>query len=310
MSELSKNVTGEWIKATAAFGHTPQRVPVQMYVEGDDDVEFWKEAVKPYQSKFDIRVITNQAAKAAEQQKAGNGKAVLLSMDGLCEEKVVAVDADYDMLIDRYSPFTEMVRSNPFVVNTTWYSVENILMQKTEYVSLLENFSLASIEMFAYYLVSISSKVETRPAKHFGELLSKYGVEKCANINNFEDFSNAYHTELQIELESYKDDIEQEKQRLIDMGYASSEIWKLSRGHNLWDMIVKPQIVNDYDNRITQKIQEQRESGMKVDKVKAMNGLGITISVRDFVHQEFYYGDMTTVTVPAMTRAKLNEMFQ
>lgn len=309
MSELGKNVTGQWIKATAAFGHTPHRVPVQMYVEGDDDVEFWKDAVEPYQSKYEIRVITNQAAKAAEQQEAGNGKTILLSMDGLCKEKVVAVDADFDVLIDCYSTHTEMVRSNPFVVNTTWYSVENILMQKTEHVSLLESFSLALNELFAYYLVTISSKVETRPAKHFGELLSRYGVERCANINKFDDFSSAYHTELQEVLETHKEDVEQEKRRLNDLGYTSSEIWKLSRGHNLWDMIVKPQIVNDYDNKITQKIQEQRVSGEKVDKIKAMNELGITTSVRDFVHHEFYYGNMAAVIVPAPTRTKLDSMF-
>lgn len=309
MSELSKNVTGQWIKATAAFGHTPERVPVQMYVEGDDDVVFWKEAVKPYQSKCEIRVITNQAAKAAEQQEAGNGKAILLSMDGLCKEKVVAVDADFDLLVDHYSLYTDMVRNNPFVVNTTWYSVENILMQKTKYISLLENFSLASDELFAYYLVTITSKVETRPAKHFGEILSRYGVERCANINNFEAFNSAYHVDFQEVLTTHKEDVEQEKQKLKDFGYTSSEIWKLSRGHNLWDMIVKPQIVNDYNNKITQKVQEQRESGVNVDKVKAMNDLGITTSVRDFVHHDFYYGDMSTATVPAPTRAKLDSMF-
>lgn len=99
MSELSKNVTSKWIKATAVFGHTPSKIPVQMYVEGDDDVMFWKEAVKPYQTKYDIKVVTNKAVNPDE----GNGKSKLLSMEGLCKEKVVAVDADFDLIIDNYS---------------------------------------------------------------------------------------------------------------------------------------------------------------------------------------------------------------
>ena len=40
----------------------------------------------------------------------GNGKSKLLSMEGLCKEKVVAVDADFDLIIDNYSTYTDMVK--------------------------------------------------------------------------------------------------------------------------------------------------------------------------------------------------------
>ena len=125
MSELGKNVSGDWIRATAYFGHTPHLVPVLLFVEGDDDVPLWTEAVKPYRSKYDIRVVTNKAVNPTEE----NGKTKLLTMDGLCSNKLVAVDADYDLLVDNYSDYTNDVRTGQFVVNTTWYSVENILLQ-------------------------------------------------------------------------------------------------------------------------------------------------------------------------------------
>lgn len=58
MSELGMNVSGDWIRATAYFSHTPQLIPILLFVEGDDDVPLWTEAVKPYMSKYDIKVVS------------------------------------------------------------------------------------------------------------------------------------------------------------------------------------------------------------------------------------------------------------
>ena len=300
MSELSKNVTSEWIKATAVFGHTPLRIPVQMYVEGDDDIMFWKEAVKPYQTKYDINVVTNKAVNPEQ----GNGKSMLLSMEGLGKEKVVAVDADFDLIVDEYSTYTNMVRNSPFVVNTTWHSVENILLQKTDYISLVELFSMASWELYTYYLATVVAKEEPRPIKHYGEMLSQFGVQKCACQKNYTKFETAYKEELNNEIEKYKEASAQIKEKLIQLGYNETNIWKVTRGHYLWDMIVKPQFVAGVVNKINQGIQGNPKS---IGQVK--NSMGITKDVRSYADEWFYNNDMNNINVPTETRAKLNSMF-
>ena len=300
MSELSKNVTSKWIKATAVFGHTPSKIPVQMYVEGDDDVMFWKEAVKPYQTKYDIKVVTNKAVNPDE----GNGKSKLLSMEGLCKEKVVAVDADFDLIIDNYSTYTDMVRNSSFVVNTTWHSVENILLQKTDYISLVELFSMASWELYTYYLATVVAKKEPRPIKHYGEMLSQFGVQKCACQKNYTKFETTYKAELNNAIESYKEVSAQIKEKLVQLGYNETNIWKVTRGHYLWDMIVKPQFVAGVVNKINQGIQGNPKS---VGQVK--NSMGITKDVRSYADEWFYNNDMNNINVPTETRAKLNSMF-
>ena len=300
MSELSKNVTSKWIKATAVFGHTPSKIPVQMYVEGDDDVMFWKEAVKPYQTKYDIKVVTNKAVNPDE----GNGKSKLLSMEGLCKEKVVAVDADFDLIIDNYSTYTDMVRNSSFVVNTTWHSVENILLQKTDYISLVELFSMASWELYTYYLATVVAKKEPRPIKHYGEMLSQFGVQKCACQKNYTKFETTYKAELNNAIESYKEVSAQIKEKLVQLGYNETNIWKVTRGHYLWDMIVKPQCVAGVVNKINQGIQGNPKS---VGQVK--NSMGITKDVRSYADEWFYNNDMNNINVPTETRAKLNSMF-
>ena len=300
MSELSKNVTSEWIKATAVFGHTPSKIPVQMYVEGDDDVMFWKEAVKPYQTKYDINVVTNKAVNPEQ----GNGKSMLLSMEGLGKEKVVAVDADFDLIVDEYSTYTNMVRNSPFVVNTTWHSVENILLQKTDYISLVELFSMASWELYTYYLATVVAKEEPRPIKHYGEMLSQFGVQKCACQKNYTKFETAYKAELNNAIESHKEVSAQIKEKLVQLGYNETNIWKVTRGHYLWDMIVKPQFVAGVVNKINQGIQGNPKS---IGQVK--NSMGITKDVRSYADEWFYNNDMNNINVPTETRAKLNSMF-
>ena len=160
-------------------------IPVLLFVEGEDDVPMWTEAVKPYRSKYDIRVVTNKAVNPEEE----NGKTKLLTMHGLCCNKLVAVDADYDLLVDNYSNYTNDVRAGQFVVNTTWYSVENILFQKTDKIPLLESFSSAAYDMFIHHIAKIVNGTEKSPVKNFGKMLVQLNVQ-----NDFEQIiDDRYH---------------------------------------------------------------------------------------------------------------------
>lgn len=305
MNELGENVSGDWIRATAYFGHTPQLVPVLLFVEGDDDVPMWTEAVKPYRSKYDIRVVTNKAVNPAE----GDGKTKLLTMDGLCANKLVAVDADYDLLVDNYSDYTNYVRTGQFVVNTTWYSVENILLQKTDKIPLLESFSSATHDMFTHHIAMIANGDETNPIKNFGKMLNELNVQRYAVMGEFNSIKSEYHSQHSENMVLNKEVIDNIKSKLAGLGYTESNVWKLMRGHNLWDTIVKPLIINELNKKVSEGIEEQRKEGKPVNKVKVMNDLGIMDSVREYVEHEFYYGDMSSIEIPEPTREKLNILF-
>lgn len=305
MSDLGKNVSGDWIRATAFFGHTPQLIPVLLFVEGDDDVPMWTEAVKPYGSKYDIRVETNKAVNPAE----GNGKTTLLNMDGLCRNKLVAVDADYDLLVDSYSDYTNDVRTGQFVVNTTWYSVENILLQKTDKIPLLESFSSAAHDMFTHHIAMIVNGGEKNLIKNFGKMLNQLHVQRYAVMGEFNSIKSEYHSQHNENMVLNKEVIDNIKSKLAGLGYTEFNVWKLMRGHNLWDTIVKPLIINKLNKKVSEGIEEQRKEGKPVNKVKVMNDLGIMDSVREYVEHEFYYGDMSSIEMPEPTREKLDMLF-
>lgn len=296
MSELKKNVTSSWIKAASRFGHTPQKPIVMFYVEGDDDIPFWEEAVKLYYEKYNIQVRTNKAINPEQ----GNGKAILMRMEGLGPNKVVAVDADFDLIIDGYSDYTNMVRSAPYVVNTTWYSVENILMQKTQSVSLLEAFSIVFKNLFIDFLKNVKLGVEKQPTIGFGKLLQSKNIQKLANNGDFSSISDDVVKDRQ------NDAI---KNKLADMGYEEANLWKLMRGHNLWNTIVKP----IEEKLLNQKIKEQVETFSIKEKGgarnKVMEQLGITCSVKDYIENSFYNKDLHLIQLPNATRDKLNQIF-
>lgn len=298
MSDLRNNVTSDWIRATGFFGHTPHRISVSLFVEGDDDVPLWTEAVKPYQGRYDIRVTTNKMVNPDE----GNGKAVLLSMQGLGTSKVVAVDADYDLLIDNYSANTELVRTGEFVVNTTWYSLENILMQKTHSIPLLESFSESSIGWFMDYLQKVSESIYNSPARKFGEILANLNIQKLAASGDFSALKGVYSNEGITNMETIGN-------RLSEMDCAGRNLWKVMRGHNLWNTIVKPDEERLINERIKEITDQQVAEGNPFDRIAAMNQLGIYTRVKDFVEVEFYNNNLDGISIPAETRSKLDSLF-
>lgn len=294
MSDLSENVTGDWINATAFFGRDPSRIRVQMYVEGDNDVMFWQEAVKPYQRKYDISVVTNKSVNP----NGGNGKDVLLSMKGLCRNKVIAVDADFDLILD-ISPNHKRVRSDPFVVNTTWYSVENVLLQNMGCMSVLEGFSEATWDLFLYYLCLMKVKNEI-VAKEYRETLQKYNINKKVNSGIFDDFVKSYRKNrgLSQGIEIYKHNSAIYKSVLKQLGCDKKNVWRLTNGHTLWNMVLRPFMIARIRRKKQRTILKCLKSGNLACKSQ-INNKQVDCLLYNY----------SGITVPAATRFKLDTMF-
>lgn len=305
MSDLSNSVDSAFIRATALFSPTPHKIQVMFYVEGDDDIPFWSEALKPYQEKYNINVQTNQAVN---NSNGGNGKAVLLAMSGLGENKKVAVDADYDLLIDNYSDYTDIVRENDYVVNTTWYSIENVLLQKTHCVQLLEEFSEQTSEFFACLMVRIMCGEIEAPTTFWGECLTECNIQKMASLSDFKGLRDILQERWKTEFEKHNEKIAQIKNNLHERGYSSRDMWKLMRGHNLWNMIVKPMEVKKLSDKISQCVKEAAKKG-KPDKPAIMNSMGVYYPVKQHVERLFYRKDLSSVILPIETQSKLKMMF-
>lgn len=143
MAGLQDYLNSEYIQRLKSFAKDRTRNYVSVYVEGEEDIAFWIHALNQLgnQTKFQFTVTTNK--KAALGGGATNGKAELLKMENLGPNKIVCVDADFDLLIDDYSAYTQEVRGNAYVIHTTYYSIENILSSKEFYPFLSQRLKIS-----------------------------------------------------------------------------------------------------------------------------------------------------------------------
>lgn len=96
---------------------------VKVYVEGYDDVAFWRGVFDDYENdrlKFEISV--------PPREDLAKGKRVLLEMIPRSgQDLILCVDSDFDYLFNGYNDQSKLVNNSPFLFHTYAYATENFL---------------------------------------------------------------------------------------------------------------------------------------------------------------------------------------
>lgn len=100
-----------------------------------DDVPFWQKMFECVSDKY-LRIHVHSIRTAPKQYRTdgdmltATGKNGLMQIDEatLGTNKMIAVDADYDLVIDDYHEYTNRIRNGKYVIHTSYYSVENHLL--------------------------------------------------------------------------------------------------------------------------------------------------------------------------------------
>ena len=125
--DLKEYITKDYIYNTKFFREQNTLIPVKVLVEGDDDIEFWKKVLSKY-NKYNFSIATNKVIDSKGTITLHNGKDALMKWTSqLCENFIICVDADYDLVIDNYHSYTNILRDNKYIINTAYYSIENVL---------------------------------------------------------------------------------------------------------------------------------------------------------------------------------------
>ena len=133
--KTTPRLTSKYLEKSAYF-RTERKSKLLVLVEDQDDVPFWERMFKCVsQEYYQVCVSTLKSASAfglAQLDAQGKplvatGKDALMKVQQLGKYKVVAVDADYDLLID-YHPYSDRVRTDTYVIHTEYYSIENHLL--------------------------------------------------------------------------------------------------------------------------------------------------------------------------------------
>jgi hypothetical protein len=108
----------------------PARLPlakgerlVKVYVEGYDDVAFWRGIF----NDFETEQLTFEVAVPPRSDLA-KGKKVVMNMVGQSSpEMLLCVDSDFDYLFDGHTPQSQAMLAAPYLFHTYTYSTENYL---------------------------------------------------------------------------------------------------------------------------------------------------------------------------------------
>lgn len=106
-----------------ALPRDPRKRCIKVYVEGYEDVSFWRGIFDEYESErltFEIGV--------PPREDLAKGKKVLLNMlPDSSPNCLLCVDSDFDYVFGRHSEQAQLVTSSPYMFHTYAYATENFL---------------------------------------------------------------------------------------------------------------------------------------------------------------------------------------
>jgi len=182
MKRLRDYLDSEYVKLTRPFSKDKSKEQILVYVEGDSDIPFWEFVLGKY-TDFRVNVTTYKipAQKENEKDREVKGKDYLMKVSGLGKNKMVCVDADFDLLVTN-NKYHQKLTSDKYVVNTIYYAKENILASpdrlekiannhrstptSVDYFAMLKDFSIA-IEPAMYLLLASTKEYNNKVAKDY-----------------------------------------------------------------------------------------------------------------------------------------------
>lgn len=120
---LQDHLSSGYIESANKLRSKRMKKRIVAYVESYDDVFFWRSILKKFENDeyyFEVMLPSRTSLSRGK-------KSALMNMlgPGLGEYMIACVDADYDWLLQGATEMSRTVCSNPYVIHTYAYAIEN-----------------------------------------------------------------------------------------------------------------------------------------------------------------------------------------
>ena len=120
---LQDQLSSGYIESANKLRSKKSKKRIVAYVESYDDVFFWRSILKKFENDeyyFEVMLPSRTSLSRGK-------KSALMNMlgPGLGEYMIACVDADYDWLLQGATEMSKTVCSNPYVIHTYAYAIEN-----------------------------------------------------------------------------------------------------------------------------------------------------------------------------------------
>ena len=121
---LRDNISSEYFAAANKLNGQNGRKKIVAYVEAYDDIYFWRTILKDFETKncyFEVMLPSKVSLNKGK-------KAVLMNLisNGIGENMIACVDADYDYLLQNTTDISQKINTSPYVFHTYAYAIENL----------------------------------------------------------------------------------------------------------------------------------------------------------------------------------------
>lgn len=288
MSKLVKNLNSDYIaKARAIAGRRERgRRVVHAFVEGYEDIAFWRSVLTEFESdtlRFEIGVPS--------RDDLAKGKKVLLSMaEGCGKEMILCMDSDFDYLFGNANAQSSTVNNNKYIFHTYVYAIENYYcyppslrpacVRATNNDSFLFDFETFMAEyseivypLFVWYVYSAySGKVNMLPLNDFRSAVS---INFLVVENNGRDTLEWVRRNCERKLKGveakhkrHKEAVANFEKRLLEKGVTKRNVFLFMHGHTLFDNVVSV---------MTDTVCELLKL-MTIENIRSSSRVGVTLS--------------------------------
>ncbi|MDE6554181.1 MAG: DUF4435 domain-containing protein [Muribaculaceae bacterium] len=261
-TSLVQGASSAYINAQNALRSKRELPEIYVYVEGMDDVAFWKECLRLFCLNFNFKVT--QLRKPDNSIAEGKYHLIeCIGIDSLGPNKYVAVDADYDWIIDNYKPssttssISNIIRNNPYILHTFLYSIENYkchplcvaaMMDKIsgtadeeEILKYFSSFSKAMANLFLIHIVSTDKCDGVYCIKDFRHDIATLTVD--ISSMELDERSHLHINQRESDLmdysKKYRRYIQYYREKLMAFGFDESRYYLLMQGHIIENIVVK-----------------------------------------------------------------------
>ena len=257
------------------------REQVQVFVEGYEDVAFWRGIFDHFDNpylRFEISV--------PNREDLPKGKKVLMSMIPHSNEHLLlCVDSDFDYLFGNNTEQSEMINSSPYMFHTYTYATENYLCYAPslhnvcvkatkndshifDFVQFMAEYSRVIYPAFLWYAYSaqlssenIFTLVDFKNTVRLGYLeLENNGADTiawlCRNVQRRVARLESEHPEMISELDSFAE-------YLLGKGVTPETTYLYMHGHTLMDNVVMVML-----NTVCDKLRQMSVAKINASKKK------------------------------------------
>ena len=334
--KLNSGGSSEFLEARKYFYPQEQRLidRVEIFVEDEVDSAFWRYFLEEFTThkEFTIRVLrTNEEL---------NGKDALISRIGLNTlgpNKLIAIDSDYDYIIDNYHAYTNDLRNCPYVIHTIdTYSIENykvhpVLLRRAIYMcsfcdlitedidNMLYSFSQSYYHLFAMHLFLMNKHDNQYTQSKFKADLHKLQFNGDLITQNTLDYISSREKIIKQYISQHYSETEYNNfiVSINNNGVSNNTCWQYMNGHDILEKVaikitqsISSRYRNKYIEWVHSHISQKTRKDNLLKKFYNTTGVGSVHQLRDRLIEIFYDFPVDFRFVPAQkTQSQLHKIW-